>query len=256
VLRRTSAVVLASAIAACAAFSSPTDPDATPVPPDASNDAAPNDAPVEASDETFPGCALFVADTFPANTHAPGWARARDAEWGQGEAVLTPDTQYKRGAIFLTGLGDATALHVRFDVRLEHPADDGGTEHGDGLTFFWLNDATFSIGDDGFGECTTGATNPNGYAFTLSTLGLTMSLRDAQKCDWDSASTNLPFRFGGSHPVAIDITQTKIDARIEDVVFTSAVTRGFTTNTVGFSAVTGGYSCRHAVTNVKIWVCH
>jgi hypothetical protein len=256
VLRRTSAVVLACAIAACSSFSSTNDAVA---PPDAASDAAldasvpdaPRDAPTpDAADETFPGCTLLVTDAFPPSGQDPRWTLAGDARFGQRAVVLTEDTPYKRGAVFLSTGSEATALHVRFDLRFEHANDDGGQERGDGLSFFWANDKTFTLSNDGFGVC-----NANGYAFVVSSTDFAMDLHDTQDCNAGIGQTPNSFPLGQAQAVSIDITQADVVAKLASHQFSSTLSRAIATNTVGFTGITGGYTCRHTVTNIKIWVC-
>ena len=259
-----SVFVLGGAFVACSSFSSTGDPVAPTA--DAASEASTPDAAIvdgnapaaDATADLFPGCPLLVDDAFPANTHDPGWTLAGEAAFGQGALVLTEDVPYKRGGVWIStsrALPDATALHVRFDLQFEHPDVDGGLPRGDGLSFFWLHDKTFELGGADFGECGSGTTTTDGYAFVVASHDLSMSLHDPAACGPGIADTPLSFPVGQSQPVAIDITRAKIVAKVADHQFSSALTNGVKVNTVGFTGITGGYSCRHTVTNVKIWVC-
>lgn len=245
------AALAVSVAAACASFGE------TPAPlPDASriddpDAAATPDArlPRDGAAAT-PGCTILVNDGFDGTSAA--WTLLGTAKVDAGQAELTADDPWQRGAIWLSlpTAVDAGKVHARFftDVR----GDSNWI--ADGLTLAWSAQATApSLGSPGsdLGLCLGGTV---GAALALRTADREMQLLAVDNSCMQ-LDGGLTVAFFGEKPVDVTIEGTSVAGTFDGRAFSFALPRAVPIRSIGFTGATGNGRARHAVAKVLIEAC-
>lgn len=188
---------------------------------------------------------------------AGDWAFNGAATMNGSELVLTPATGEQRGSAFFPMPLPSNGLDVSFSATI------GGGNGADGMTFAMLDAATStpqSIGQGGGGLGFGGLT---GIAVTLDTyqgpgepssnfIGLSTGGNAGGGLTYVATATNIPNLRSGAHSVRVTASNGNVTVSVDGVQALSAPATLPANVLTGFTAATGGWTDRHAVSNVSI----